>query len=119
MQDIIQTKEVLDKVKDGLINSFYKEEPKKWLMELVAAPDYKTMDATILKNKDKLLQLAQEQATPAKAAPSPAPGQTPPTTPPAATQPPPPPAPAQTGQAPSPAAPPTQPIAPPPAAKKE
>jgi F-type H+-transporting ATPase subunit alpha len=119
MQDIIQTKEVLDKVKDGLINSFYKEEPKKWLMELVAAPDYKTMDATILKNKDKLLQLAQEQATPAKAAPVPAPGQTPPTTPPAATQPPPPPAPAQTGQAPSPAAPPTQPIAPPPAAKKE
>jgi len=59
-QSIIESKDGLDKVKTGLIHAFYKEEPKKWLMEIAVAKSLKEFDENILKNKERLLALVQE-----------------------------------------------------------
>jgi F-type H+/Na+-transporting ATPase subunit alpha len=60
MQDAIANKEMLEKVKKGLMNAFFHEEPKKWLMELAVAENLKIFTENITKNKDKLLLVGQE-----------------------------------------------------------
>jgi F0F1-type ATP synthase alpha subunit len=57
LQNIIDSKEVLDKAKTGLLNAFYTEQPQQYLMELAVADDLKTFNQKILQEKDKLLQL--------------------------------------------------------------
>lgn len=58
MQDIIQTKEALDQIKKDLLDAFYREEPKKWLMEIAVAENYKVFNENVLKNKERLLTLS-------------------------------------------------------------
>lgn len=56
MQNIIENKEVLDKVKKELININKRDEKRqKVLYELSMANDMKTFNDTVLKNKDNLL----------------------------------------------------------------
>jgi len=57
LQNIIDSKEALDKVKAGLLKAFYTEQPQQYLMELAVADDLKTFNQKILQDKDKLLQL--------------------------------------------------------------
>jgi len=64
LQNIIETKENLDKAKTGLLNAFYTEQPQKFLMELAVADDLKTFNETIMKNKDRLLTLCGITPTP-------------------------------------------------------
>jgi F-type H+/Na+-transporting ATPase subunit alpha len=97
LQNFIPDKEALDKMKKALLDAFFHDGPKKWLMELAVAKDLKTFDANVLANKDKLLALVPKTATPPATAPA-QPGQ-PPVAPP----------PAQTPAAPQPAPPAAQP----------
>ncbi|HSA83491.1 MAG TPA: F0F1 ATP synthase subunit alpha [Patescibacteria group bacterium] len=57
LQDIIPDKETLDRVKKSLINAFYHDEPKQWLMEVAVAKNLKTFNENVLKNKEHLLTL--------------------------------------------------------------
>lgn len=59
LQNIIDSKEMLDKAKKTLLNAFHAEQPQKYLMELAVANDLKTFNEKVLKDKDKLLQLIQ------------------------------------------------------------
>jgi F-type H+-transporting ATPase subunit alpha len=59
MQDMIASKEVLDKVKTGLIASHAHEEYKKWLNEITKTSDLKAFNDTIKKEKEKLMALAK------------------------------------------------------------
>ncbi|MBI5122401.1 F0F1 ATP synthase subunit alpha [Candidatus Roizmanbacteria bacterium] len=73
LQDIIQDKDVLEKIKNGLLDAFYSPgEPNKWLMEIAVAEDLKVFNENVLKNKDKLLALTDVTKTPV-AQPVPAP----------------------------------------------
>ncbi len=58
MQDIIESAEALEKIKINLIDAFYHDEPKKWLLDIAATNDLKVFNENIMKNKDKLLSLA-------------------------------------------------------------
>lgn len=60
LQDVIENKEMLEKIKKGLINAFYNDEPKKWLLELAVASDIKAFNQKVLTNKERLLLLGQE-----------------------------------------------------------
>jgi F-type H+-transporting ATPase subunit alpha len=57
LQNIIDSKETLDKAKTSLINAFYTEQPQKFLLELAVADDLKTFNQKVLNEKDKLLLL--------------------------------------------------------------
>jgi F-type H+-transporting ATPase subunit alpha len=57
LQNIIDSKEVLDKAKKALLAAYITEEPQKYLMELAVADDLKTFNEKVLKDKDKLLEL--------------------------------------------------------------
>lgn len=59
LQNIIDTKETLDKAKKSLINAYYSEQPQKYLMELAVAEDLKSFNQKVLNEKDKLLSLLQ------------------------------------------------------------
>lgn len=65
LQSIVENKEMLDKLRKGLINAYYKEEPKKWLLELAVANNLKDFNEIILKNKEKLLALVPDIKPPA------------------------------------------------------
>ncbi len=58
MQDIILTKEVLDKVKDGLMQASYDRGNQKVLFDLTDTKDLKTFNENVKQNKDKLLAFA-------------------------------------------------------------
>jgi len=77
LQNLVPGKDVIDKIRDGLLNAFFNEEPKKWLIELAVAEDIKSFNEKILANKDKILALA-EKHNPTKAATPPAGTGTPP-----------------------------------------
>jgi F-type H+-transporting ATPase subunit alpha len=57
LQNIIDSKEVLDRAKKALLAAYITEEPQKYLMELAIADDLKTFNEKVLKDKDKLLEL--------------------------------------------------------------
>ncbi len=59
MQDIIQTKEELDKVKMGLISAYYDRGKQKLLYELTSMDDYKKFNESIVSNKDTLMNMGQ------------------------------------------------------------
>lgn len=59
LQNIIDSKETLDKAKISLINAFHTEQPQKFLMELAVAEDLKTFNQKVLNEKDKLLSLVK------------------------------------------------------------
>jgi F-type H+/Na+-transporting ATPase subunit alpha len=59
LQNIIDTKETLDKAKKGLINAYYSEQPQKYLIELAVAEDLKSFNQKVLNEKDNLLSLLQ------------------------------------------------------------
>jgi F-type H+-transporting ATPase subunit alpha len=59
LQNIIDTKEALDKAKKGLISAFLNEQSKKYFTELVVADNLKTFNEKVLKEKDKLLTFMQ------------------------------------------------------------
>jgi F-type H+-transporting ATPase subunit alpha len=60
MQDIIDTKENLEKMRNGLLNSFAQEKWQNYLFELATAKDYAAFTQNIIANKDKLLAIIQD-----------------------------------------------------------
>lgn len=62
IQGIIQTKEDLDKIKQGLITASYDRGHQKLLFDLTNTKDLKEFNENVLKNKDTLLKLAETQA---------------------------------------------------------
>lgn len=58
LQEIIDSKETLDKIRIGLLNAFAREDWQKWLLELATTEDLKRFNENILKNKEHLLKLA-------------------------------------------------------------
>jgi len=82
LQNFIPDKEALERMKKALLDAFFHDDPKKWLMELAVATDLKTFDANVLKNKEKLLALVPKPAeTPSAATQTGQPPMTPPTPP--------------------------------------
>ncbi len=63
-QDLIQTKDELDKQKTGLIAASYERGNQKILFDLTNTKDIKEFYANVLKNKDVLLGLAREIIAP-------------------------------------------------------
>ncbi len=61
MQDIINSKETLEKMRNGLLQSFAQDKWQTYLFELATAKDYPAFTQNIINNKDKLLTLAQEE----------------------------------------------------------
>lgn len=59
MQNTVESKEMLEKLKKGLIDAFYQDEPKKWLLEIAMCENLKSFNENVIKNKDKLLALAK------------------------------------------------------------
>ncbi len=59
LQNIIENKEMLDKVKQGLINAYYEHANQKLLYEIADTKDLKTFNENVINNKEKLLALAQ------------------------------------------------------------
>jgi F-type H+/Na+-transporting ATPase subunit alpha len=57
LQGLIDSKEVLDKVKKGLINAYYDRGKQKILYQLTSTNDYKIFNDNILNNKDMLFKL--------------------------------------------------------------
>jgi len=57
LQGIIGTKEILDKVKEGLVDSYYNRGKQKILHEITNADDMKSFNENVMKNKDSLLNL--------------------------------------------------------------
>ncbi|HSW96640.1 MAG TPA: hypothetical protein VLF89_02325 [Candidatus Saccharimonadales bacterium] len=57
LQDFIENKEMLNKVKDRLINAFNDPEQQKFLNELINTSDIKIFNDNIVKNKEKLMAL--------------------------------------------------------------
>ncbi len=55
MQDLIETKEMLEKVKHGLIDSYYNSATQKMLSEITNTHDLPAFHESIKKNKDALL----------------------------------------------------------------
>lgn len=55
IQDLLETKEILDKVKTGLINSYYNRATQKMLYDITNTHDLAAFHASIKKNKDALL----------------------------------------------------------------
>src|SRR5258706_2964658 len=58
LQDLIESKEILEKVKTKLINLYVDPDGKNWIMEMNKAHDLKGLNEIIMNNKDKLLALA-------------------------------------------------------------
>ncbi len=59
IQDMIETKEVLEKVKHGLIDSYYNRATQKMLYDITNTHDLAGFHASIKKNKDALLAFAK------------------------------------------------------------
>ncbi|HVF69184.1 MAG TPA: hypothetical protein VNA13_01320 [Xanthomonadales bacterium] len=59
LQDVIESKEVLDKVKKGLINSYYDRGQQKLLFDITKTDDLNTFNDNVIKNKDSLLALSR------------------------------------------------------------
>jgi F-type H+-transporting ATPase subunit alpha len=59
LQNVVDTKETLDKLKIGLINAFYDRGRQKLLYELVDTNDVKAFNENVVTNKDTLLAMAQ------------------------------------------------------------
>ena len=55
MQDLIETKEMLEKVKHGLIDSYYNRATQKMLSDITNTHDLPAFHESIKKNKDALL----------------------------------------------------------------
>ncbi len=66
LQDVIQTKEDLDMVKQGLITASYDRAHQKTFFDLTNTKDIKDFHANVLKNKDMLLSLAKQNSTATK-----------------------------------------------------
>lgn len=86
LQNIIQDKETLEKVKHGLINAYYDRSRQKILYEITSAKDLKTFDQNVLMNKDKLLALCGVTPQPVAQQPAQMPQATQPAAQPAPTQ---------------------------------
>lgn len=59
LQDMIESKEVLEKIKKGLIAAFYDRGKQKLLYEITNTNDYKVFNQNVVDNKDKLLAMAE------------------------------------------------------------
>jgi F-type H+-transporting ATPase subunit alpha len=59
LQDYIQDKENLEKIKNGLINAYYEHGKQKLLYEITNTNDLKTFNENVKNNKDNLLALGQ------------------------------------------------------------
>ncbi|HUQ84928.1 MAG TPA: hypothetical protein VM077_01265 [Candidatus Limnocylindrales bacterium] len=59
LQDFIENKEVLDKVKKGLIKSYIDSEQQKLLLDITKTDDLNTFNDNVIKNKDALMALSQ------------------------------------------------------------
>lgn len=60
LQNLIQTKEDLDSIKEGLIAAFYDRGKQKLLYDLTAAKEIKEFDAAVMQQKDALYALASK-----------------------------------------------------------
>ncbi len=78
LQAVINSKEMLDKVKKGLINAYYDEETKKYLLEFSNTKELKEFDSRVITAKERILQIVQqfENAKPHKGGQVSAPQQT-------------------------------------------
>lgn len=61
MQSIIGTEEDLQRIKNGLILAFDKDEWQKYLFDLATAKSYDELNKKVMDNKDKLLSFTAEQ----------------------------------------------------------
>lgn len=66
LQNVIQTKEDLDMIKQGLITASYERAHQKIFFDLTNTKDIKEFHANVLKNKDMLITLAKQNAQPPK-----------------------------------------------------
>ena len=64
LQGFIDSKENLANSKKNLIQAFYVEQPKKFLMELAVVNDLKAFNERVLKNKDSLLEMIKNPQKP-------------------------------------------------------
>jgi F-type H+/Na+-transporting ATPase subunit alpha len=55
LQDIVEDKEVLEKIKKGLIAAYSNSEAKKFLDEIINTKELKIFYENVMKNKDKLM----------------------------------------------------------------
>jgi len=69
-QNIITTKEDLDKLKKGIISASYDRQHQKLIFDITNAKDVKALNENVLKNKDNLLKLKIQDKPIAKAATS-------------------------------------------------
>ncbi|HSW47658.1 MAG TPA: hypothetical protein VLG67_01115 [Candidatus Saccharimonadales bacterium] len=60
LQNVIENKEVLTKVKNGLINAYYNRGDQKILFEITKTDDLKTFNESVIKSKDALLALGKD-----------------------------------------------------------
>jgi F-type H+/Na+-transporting ATPase subunit alpha len=60
LQDIIEDKEVLEKVKKGLIAAYRGAEVKKYFSEIINTKELKEFNQNVMNNKDKIMALCQE-----------------------------------------------------------
>jgi F-type H+-transporting ATPase subunit alpha len=88
LQGFIDSKETLAKGKENLIKAFEQEQHKKFMVELVQVDELEPFNQNVLKNKDKIVQMAgiqtpsthPQSAQPAAPASPAAPGTQPPNT---------------------------------------
>lgn len=67
LQNLIESNELLDKLRTGLIDAFYHREPQEFLLGIAKAAELKIFNENVMNNKDKLLAMA---ATPAASPPA-------------------------------------------------
>lgn len=60
LQDLVENKDALEKLKKGLLKAFFEDDLKKYLVDLAATQDLHSLNDMVMKNKDKLLSLAKE-----------------------------------------------------------
>ncbi len=58
LQNLIDTKEIIEEIKQGMIEAYSQPEQNKFLQSLLETKDLKTLEQNILSNKDRLLTFA-------------------------------------------------------------
>jgi F-type H+-transporting ATPase subunit alpha len=58
LQDVVESKDNLEKLKKGLISAYAKSEMQDWIKDICDTTDLKTFNDRVLANKDKLLALS-------------------------------------------------------------
>jgi len=58
LQDLIDSKEKMEKVRTKLTEAYTHPEIQKWLIEMTKTSDFKVFNENIMKNKDNLVAFA-------------------------------------------------------------